>query len=300
MAIGNIQIDLDGSWVLLKSLGYPFTLDQDEIYERALPQFLELFSKHDVKATFFVNAADLSVPRKKHLIQQIIQEGHEIANHGYAHCYLNQLNIHERREEIQKSTQLLNDLVGRQVKGFRAPGYYADRGVISLLEEQGYQYDCSVFPSSIIFLIKLWEKWNTGKVTTPLPIMDSLLAPLRPYTISQKNLYKRGFVDRSLLEIPVTTLPFLRLPLNFSYGVILGKYYLSGVLSLTRCFNVPMSYVFHLLDMVGTLQDKRLKRYEWGTPSSPKRKCYIESVIIQLKKEYRLLKLEDFKNALES
>ena len=112
MRLANIQIDLDGSWALSQYLDKPIPKYPDAIFQNAFPRFLDILDEFEVKATCFVNAVDVTIPEKKAIIVESIKRGHEIANHGYDHKYFSSLNLKGNEEEIKKSMDILNDLVG--------------------------------------------------------------------------------------------------------------------------------------------------------------------------------------------
>jgi polysaccharide deacetylase family protein (PEP-CTERM system associated) len=94
-----------------------------------------------VCATFFV--LGWIAKRLPHLIREIHTRGHEIASHGYNHNLCNQQSHDELKKELNDSKKLLEDIIGSQVFGFRAPNFSIDDDVIKIIEECGYLYDSS-------------------------------------------------------------------------------------------------------------------------------------------------------------
>jgi polysaccharide deacetylase family protein (PEP-CTERM system associated) len=100
-----------------------------------------------VKATFFClgwNAA-----RYPQLIKEIHRQGHEIASHGYDHRLVYDMRPEQFREDIRKSKQILEDIIGEKVAGYRAPSYsITGRSLwaFQILAEEGFRYDSSIFP----------------------------------------------------------------------------------------------------------------------------------------------------------
>jgi polysaccharide deacetylase family protein (PEP-CTERM system associated) len=100
-----------------------------------------------VKVTFFV----LGWVAKKFpkLVATIVQQGHEIASHGYGHQLVYTLTEDEFRDDVRTTRKMLQDQSGQPVVGYRAPSFsivkrtpWAHR----ILVEEGYTYDSSVFP----------------------------------------------------------------------------------------------------------------------------------------------------------
>ena len=110
-------------------------------------KILNIIATFDVKATFFVLGwvARFS-PR---LVKKIAEMGHEIASHGYGHQRVPTQTRQEFREDVRQSKSLLEDLIGKEVKGYRAPSYSICLNTLwafDELVEAGYSYDSSVFP----------------------------------------------------------------------------------------------------------------------------------------------------------
>jgi len=99
------------------------------------------------RATFFV--LGWVAERYPALVKEIWARGHEVACHGYGHqCIFNQ-GKEEFKEDVTKAKGILEDLIGNQVNGYRAPTCSITRETIWALEiifELGFLYDSSIFP----------------------------------------------------------------------------------------------------------------------------------------------------------
>jgi polysaccharide deacetylase family protein (PEP-CTERM system associated) len=102
---------------------------------------LELFHNHKIKATFFV--LGWLAERYPDLVQKISSHGHEIASHGYSHKLCTDLSVQELRDDLLSSKQLLEDITGKPVVGYRAPSFSVTPELITLLSDTGYAYDSS-------------------------------------------------------------------------------------------------------------------------------------------------------------
>src|ERR1051325_8347465 len=115
--------------------------------ERNVNRILELFSKYNVKATFFV--LGWVANKFPHLSRKVAGAGHEIGYHGYAHRRLHHMSPSQFRQDLRRATELLPDQVGRPIRCFRAPSFSIVRETtwaIDVLLEEGYSYDSSIFP----------------------------------------------------------------------------------------------------------------------------------------------------------
>jgi len=116
---------------------------------RQVDALLELVSRHEAKATFFV--LGMVAEHCPDLIRQIHELGHEIASHGYAHLLVKQLTREEFRKDVSRSKGLLEDITGESVIGYRAAEFSVDESSLWALDELaelGFRYDSSIFPIS--------------------------------------------------------------------------------------------------------------------------------------------------------
>lgn len=114
--------------------------------ERNSMKIAELLSEHSTKATFFV--LGWVAERHPELVKRLAQQGHEIASHGYGHELVHTQTPTEFRQDVRRSKQILEDLIGRQVVGYRAPSFSITSRTpwaIPVLIEEGYRYDSSIY-----------------------------------------------------------------------------------------------------------------------------------------------------------
>ncbi|MCH8504833.1 MAG: DUF3473 domain-containing protein [Ectothiorhodospiraceae bacterium] len=110
-------------------------------------RLLELFQRVDVKATFFV--LGWVAERCPNLVREIVQQGHELASHGYSHQLVYTQTPDVFREETHRSKSVLEDQAQRPVIGYRAASYSITREslwALDILAEQGFVWDSSIFP----------------------------------------------------------------------------------------------------------------------------------------------------------
>lgn len=111
-------------------------------------KLLDLLRKSENKATFFC----LGSVAREHpdLIKEILRQGHEIASHGFSHGLVYLQTIEEFKEDLKKSTAVLQNIIGERPVGYRAPSWSVDRKRTEwfwrVLEDHGYRYSSSLFP----------------------------------------------------------------------------------------------------------------------------------------------------------
>lgn|ERR1035437_825480 len=115
--------------------------------QHVLPRMWNLFEKNQVCATFFF----LGWIAEKHpdLVKETLRRGHEIATHGFAHKMIYNQSPDEFSEDIYKAKSVLENITGKKVIGYRAPGFSIIRETewaFDILAEHGIKYDSSIFP----------------------------------------------------------------------------------------------------------------------------------------------------------
>ncbi len=110
-------------------------------------RILDMLDEFSVKATFFVLA--WVAERCSSLVREIQRRGHHVACHGYGHKLIYRIGPDNFRKDVRESKKLLEDICGRQVRGYRAPSYSITKRslwALDILIEEGFLYDSSIFP----------------------------------------------------------------------------------------------------------------------------------------------------------
>jgi polysaccharide deacetylase family protein (PEP-CTERM system associated) len=108
---------------------------------------LTLLDRHGVRATFFVLGH--LAERHPDVVRAIHDAGHEVASHGFAHEVVYTLTPEAFRADIRRSLDLLAEITGEPVRGYRAPFFSitdASRWALDILVAEGVAYDSSMFP----------------------------------------------------------------------------------------------------------------------------------------------------------
>lgn len=114
---------------------------------RMVDDLIRVLDDHGAPATFFV--LGWLAEREPAMVRAISDAGHEVASHGWSHRVVTQMTPEEFRGEARRSKQLLEDITGKPVVGFRAPSFSIVPGyewALDVLVEEGYLYDSSLFP----------------------------------------------------------------------------------------------------------------------------------------------------------
>lgn len=114
---------------------------------RNTERVLELFAAREITATFFI--LGWVAERHPELVRHIVEQGHEIACHGYAHGRITGMTRDAFRQDVDRARKLLQDMSGQPVSGYRAPSYSITAQTVwalDILLESGFSYDSSIFP----------------------------------------------------------------------------------------------------------------------------------------------------------
>jgi polysaccharide deacetylase family protein (PEP-CTERM system associated) len=115
--------------------------------ERNCEAVLAMFAESGVKATFFT--LGWVAARYPALMRRIVDEGHELASHGWDHVRVFKLGRHAFAADVVRTRKVLEDLSGQPVRGYRAPSFSIDARTPwahEVLAEQGFAYSSSVAP----------------------------------------------------------------------------------------------------------------------------------------------------------
>lgn len=86
---------------------------------RFTPRILEILADYGVSATFFIMGHNAVTHRS--LLAEVVDAGHEPANHTFNHYDLSALTVDEARDEIRRAHNVIEDLTGQPITKFRPP-----------------------------------------------------------------------------------------------------------------------------------------------------------------------------------
>lgn len=143
-------------------------------YEMNTIRILRWLKEQDIKATFFVVGKIAENSPK--ILKQVKQEGHEIGFHSYNHLPLNKTNPKDFAKDSKRGKQLIEDITGAEMIGFRAPCFSLTRETIwatEILADLGFKYSSSVVPMKILGygfpgVPEKIFRWRSGLVEFPM------------------------------------------------------------------------------------------------------------------------------------
>ena len=124
-------------------------LKYDEV---AIPRLVEMYERYEIKQTFFYPA--WCMEQYPHLVDVILEGGHEIAGHGYLHENPNKLAPEEEMYWLDRQISVIEKMTGRRPKGWRAPLYNFSQHTLDFLIERGILYDASLMGDDVPYVLK--------------------------------------------------------------------------------------------------------------------------------------------------
>ena len=102
-----------------------------------LDGILKTLDEHDAKVTFFVGGVWAS--KNEEMLKRFVQEGHELANHGYNHKDQNRISQQENYNEINQTHQIVKSLTGVDMNLFAPPSGAFNDTTLNVAESLGYK-----------------------------------------------------------------------------------------------------------------------------------------------------------------
>lgn len=256
--LASLSLDLDNKWSYLKSFGDRSWESYPTYLPYLVPRVLELLKKTDLTITFFVVGQDASIDENRMALKQIASAGHEVGNHSFHHDqWLHQYSPKQIHQELELAEQAILNATGQKTIGFRGPGFSYSTDVLQVLSERGYQYDASTFPTFLgpmarayYFLHCKLQPADKERRKQMFGTFRNGFQSLRPYRWKE--------TQTQLVELPVTTMPWLKVPIHLSYVMYLAAFstqialmYFKNAMRFCWLNRVEPSLLLHPLDFIG-------------------------------------------------
>lgn len=255
--IASLSLDLDNEWSYLKTHGDPGWEALPSYLDIVVPRVLEILARRGLRITFFIVGQDAALEKNAKALRMIADAGHEIGNHSQRHePWLHLYSEEELERELAESEAHIEAATGVRPDAFRGPGFSVSETTLRVLKRRGYRYDASTFPTFLGPLARAYyfmtSKLGPEEKRKRAKLFGSVSDGLRPL-----KPYRWKLPEGDLLEMPVTTLPVLRVPIHLSYVLYLGTFspwlartYFGVALRLCRATGVEPSILLHPLDFL--------------------------------------------------
>ncbi len=262
----SLSLDLDNQWSYLKTHGdagwesYPSYLDV------VVPRVLDELAARGLTVTFFVVGQDAALPEHHDVLRALAEAGHEIGNHSFRHePWLHRYSEADLDAELARAEDAIETATGVLPIGFRGPGYSLSETTLRVLVRRGYRYDASTLPTWVGPLARAIY-FRTASLSTEQ--RRDRAALFGGFADGRRGVgpYRWHFDDdHTLIELPVTTFPGLKLPIHVSYLLALSAYspgaarrYFGAALGTCRWVGIGPSILLHPLDFLGGDEVKEL------------------------------------------
>jgi len=160
-------------------------------------KILNILRTNNLKAVFFCVGSNINKHPK--LVQNMIRDGHTIANHTMSHKMLTKMNREEAIREISSFNDLLKEKINYNVKYFRPPHGRFNLKTNGMLKELNMKcimwnllsYDFENNVEKVKYAIDNYLKENSIIVFHDNIKCDAIIEESLNYTIEQAN--KKGF-----------------------------------------------------------------------------------------------------------
>jgi hypothetical protein len=298
--IASLSFDLDNKWSYLKVHGDSGWEEFPSYLDILVPRVLEFLQQRNLHITFFVVGQDAAREENHNALRAIAAAGHEIGNHSFSHePWLHLYHCERILHEIQSAEEWINEVTGQRPVGFRGPGFSISETALDMLEQRGYLYDASTWPTFFGPLARRYyfshsslDKLNRDSRSLLFGSFWEGLRPLKPYRRRRSD---------GLLEIPVTTMPFLRAPIHLSYLLYLGSFspflaenYFRTALALCRLTNTSPSLLLHPLDFLGQDDSIGLDFFPAMRLSSAQKLHFVDKMLEMYSREFQVASLIEY------
>lgn len=136
--LDNYSTKTEAQW-----FGYEKRLDAN------MERIFELLERKNQKATFF--CLGWIAREYPHIIRRIHEMGYEIATHSDTHQLAYEQSKDEFKTDLENSIKSIEDIIGKKVSIYRAPGFSIkeeNKWVFEELVKHGIEIDCSIFPAA--------------------------------------------------------------------------------------------------------------------------------------------------------
>ncbi len=114
-----------------------FLTFDDGPHSQATPAVLDVLSRYQVQATFFLSG--MNVERNRSLVKEISGHHHTIGIHGFNHTRISALSFENSKKEIERTEKEIGDVVPTLSHLFRPPFGFFSWNTIRAARELNYQ-----------------------------------------------------------------------------------------------------------------------------------------------------------------
>ena len=256
--IASLSLDLDNKWSYMKTHGDAGWESFPSYLDVVVPRSLNFLRERNLEITYFIVGQDAALDKNLDALSQISNAKHEIANHSFRHePWLHLYSKEQLTKEFEKTENAIARFTDQKLIGFRGPGYSLSPTVLEVLSERGYEYDCSTLPTYIGPLARAYYFLASPDMSAEEKAKRKKLFGKFSDGFQSLKPYKWQIGEKSMVEIPVTTLPIFKTPIHASYVIYLStfsklaaKTYWKTAVEMCKLTGTQLSLLLHPLDFM--------------------------------------------------
>lgn len=207
--VAILSMDVEDFWDLAY-MPRQAALNSEKTMLDGLDWFLSFCDSRNVKSTLFcllTRARDL-----KRDLRDAVDAGHEIGLHGLTHQLPLTISTAVFREQVDAAKKELEDMLGVEVNGYRAPCFSLDRERLQILIDLGFKYDSSLIDNSHHPLYGSIDLCDFSKISEIVYYRD--------------NFFEFGLPSTEILgrQVPISGGGYLRLLPWYFYKLLFQSY----------------------------------------------------------------------------
>jgi peptidoglycan-N-acetylglucosamine deacetylase len=299
--LAAISLDLDNQWSYMKIHGDAGWEKYPSYFDIFIPHVLDILDDLELKITFFIVGRDADIEENKKYLRMITERGHEVGNHSYNHeSWLQTYTFEEIEKEIVTAEAAIERTTSQKPRGFRGPGFSWSIDLLRVLEKRGYSYDASTLPTYLGPLARKYYFMKSDLSKDEKKARKELFGKFSDGFRQLKPYYHDLGKGKRLAELPVTTIPFIKVPFHLSYllyisniSITLMKIYLRTGIMLCKITRTPVSFLLHPLDIIGGDKLNQLAFFPGMNISTERKVRIFKTVLKTLKNDFKLVSMTE-------
>jgi len=297
--IASLSLDLDNKWSYMKTHGDAGWESFPSYLDTVVPRTLQFLKERNLKITFFIVGQDAALEENREALVQISAANHEIGNHSFNHePWLHLYSKTELETEFEKTEEAIARITNQKLVGFRGPGYSLSSTVLEVLAERGYEYDCSTLPTYIAPLARAYYFFKSPEMSDEEREKRKKLFGKFADGFQSLKPYKWQIGEKSLVEIPVTTLPVFKTPIHASYVIYLSTFskslartYWKTAVEMCRMSGTQLSLLLHPLDFLSGEDAPELKFFPAMNLPIEKKLEFVSEILETLDEKFEIVNM---------
>lgn len=296
-----LSLDLDNKWSYMKTHGDPGWETYPSYLDLVVPRALAMLADLRLRITFFIVGQDAALPQNGAALARIAEAGHHIGNHSFFHePWMHRRTEAEIDDELARAEESIREATGCTVRGFRGPGFVNSTAILNVLTRRGYAYDASSLPTFIGPIARAYyfrsAKLSAREMSEREDLFGGFSDGLQP-----NRRYPVHVNGHTLMEVPVTTMPGLRLPIHISYVLYIASVspalamaYFRLALTLCKLSGTEPSILLHPLDFLTARECPELGFFPAMNLTPEVKARVVCDTLFELSRAFDVVSLEDF------